>query len=93
MPVVPGVVVNGTQPETDQCCFSLAMVIVNQSGPLGYLGIVTLFRGWVDENADLIISPTGIVTRKMVNMGISSDRIIGPLFPINPKLKNFKIIF
>lgn len=52
---------------------------------------VTIFRGWADNTADLIISPSNEAVNTLVNYGVDVSKIVYPLFPINPKVKNFRI--
>lgn len=52
--------------------------------------LITLYRGWADKNADLVFSPTTEAVNTLTDFGVNVNRIIYPLFPINPKLKNFR---
>lgn len=52
--------------------------------------LITLYRGWADKNADLVFSPTTEAVKTLTDFGVNVNRIIYPLFPINPKLKNFR---
>ena len=52
--------------------------------------IVRIFRGWADRYADLIISPTRQATRRLIRYGVHPRKIRSPLFPINPRLANFR---
>jgi processive 1,2-diacylglycerol beta-glucosyltransferase len=52
--------------------------------------IVQIFRGWGDPDADLVISPTREATQRLIHYGVDPKKIHGPLFPINPRLRNFR---
>lgn len=52
--------------------------------------LVTLFRGWGDTTADLIFAPTTDCVNTLVNFGVDVNKIRYPLFPINPRMKNFQ---
>ena len=52
--------------------------------------IVNIFRGWADKNVDCIISPTQEATKRLLRYGVDPGRILEPLFPINPRLVNFR---
>jgi 1,2-diacylglycerol 3-beta-galactosyltransferase len=52
--------------------------------------LVTLFRGWGDRSADLTFAPTVESVETLVKFGVDRNKIIYPLFPINPKLKNYR---
>jgi processive 1,2-diacylglycerol beta-glucosyltransferase len=52
--------------------------------------IVNIFRGWADRNVDCIVSPTHEATVKLRRWGVDRKRILGPLFPINPRLSDFR---
>lgn len=54
------------------------------------LDLVTIFRGWGDESADLIFSPTSEAVNTLVRYGVDVAKIVYPLFPVHPKLKNFR---
>lgn len=54
------------------------------------LDLVTIFRGWGDESADLIFSPTSEAVNTLVRYGVDVAKIAYPLFPIHPKIKNFR---
>lgn len=47
---------------------------------------VTIFRGWADPNADLIISPTGEAVNSLVQYGVEISKIVYPLYPIKPNM-------
>jgi processive 1,2-diacylglycerol beta-glucosyltransferase len=50
---------------------------------------VTIFRGWADPNADLIISPTAEAVNSIVRYGVEVSNIVYPLYPVKPEMKNF----
>jgi len=52
--------------------------------------LVTIHRSWADKLADLISSPTKESTKKLIEFGVSKEKIISPLFPLKPELKNFR---
>jgi UDP-N-acetylglucosamine:LPS N-acetylglucosamine transferase len=52
--------------------------------------IVNIFRGWADREVDCIISPTHEATKKLLHYGVDPERILEPLFPINPRLASFR---
>ncbi len=54
------------------------------------LDLVTIFKGWADKSADLIISPTSEAVSKLVKYGVDVSKIVYPLFPVNSKLANFR---
>lgn len=58
-----------------------------------YAGIITdlvsLDRGWLDKQADLLICPTSEAMSLAVKSGVAKSRVVGPLFPIQPKMQNF----
>ncbi len=52
--------------------------------------LITLYRGWADKNADLIFCPTTEAVKTLTEFGVNHNRIIYPLFPINPRLKHYR---
>lgn len=52
--------------------------------------LITLFRGWADDKADLVFAPTNDAVNTLVKIGVDVTRIIYPLFPLNPALANFR---
>jgi processive 1,2-diacylglycerol beta-glucosyltransferase len=52
--------------------------------------IVRVFRAWADSHVDCIFSPTQEATRRIVRFGVPREKILGPLFPINPQLSVFR---
>ncbi len=54
------------------------------------LDLVTIFKGWADCSADLIISPTSEAVSKLVKYGVDVSRIVYPLFPVNYNLSKFR---
>jgi UDP-N-acetylglucosamine:LPS N-acetylglucosamine transferase len=52
--------------------------------------LVTIYRGWGDFRADLVISPTAKATNMLTKWGVPIEKIAYPLFPIKPELKNFR---
>ena len=49
--------------------------------------LITLSRGWVDSTADFTFCPTKNGVSTLVKYGADIEKIIYPLFPINPKFK------
>lgn len=74
----------------------VSMVLERMRDDIEFLSVVvitdliTLYRGWADKNADLVFSPTTEAVKTLTEFGVNSNRIIYPLFPINPKLKNYR---
>jgi 1,2-diacylglycerol 3-beta-galactosyltransferase len=52
--------------------------------------LITLHRSWADPHADLIFCPTSDAVKTLVNFGINTEKIVYPLFPLHPKLQNFR---
>jgi len=52
--------------------------------------LITLFRGWGDTSADLLFAPTTEAVNNLVNFGVDINKIKFPLFPINPRMKNYQ---
>lgn len=52
--------------------------------------LVTVFKGWGDPNADLIIAPTKEAFDLLIKRGGDSSKIEYPFFPINPSMGEFK---
>src|SRR5690606_31571629 len=48
--------------------------------------LVTLFRGWGDPSADLVICPTGEAIPTLLHYGVNVENIVYPLFPIKPNM-------
>lgn len=49
--------------------------------------LLTIMRGWADETADLIFSPTNDAVSILTRYGADIKKIVYPLFPIDPKFK------
>jgi len=54
------------------------------------LDLVTFFRSLADQNADLIFAPTTEIVSSIVRFGVELEKIVYPLFPLHPKLKEAK---
>lgn len=52
--------------------------------------LITLFRGWADDKADLVFAPTNDAVNTLVKMGVDVTKIIYPLFPLNPALASYR---
>jgi UDP-N-acetylglucosamine:LPS N-acetylglucosamine transferase len=48
------------------------------------------FKAWADTTANLVVSPTSESVNILVKQGVDVNKIIYPLFPINPKLSDFR---
>lgn len=50
----------------------------------------SVFKCWADDTADLVVSPTSESVNILVKLGVDVNRIIYPLFPLNPKLTEYR---
>jgi UDP-N-acetylglucosamine:LPS N-acetylglucosamine transferase len=48
------------------------------------------FKSWADTTANLVVSPTSESVNILVQLGVDIKKIIYPLFPINPKLSEYR---
>ncbi len=51
--------------------------------------LVTLFKGWADTRTDLTSAPTERAYKLLLEWGLDKEKIIYPLFPINPSISKF----
>jgi UDP-N-acetylglucosamine:LPS N-acetylglucosamine transferase len=52
--------------------------------------IGTIWKCWAQADADLLISPAPVVTDQLIRHGVSSDKIVGDLFPLKPSLGDIR---
>jgi processive 1,2-diacylglycerol beta-glucosyltransferase len=55
---------------------------------INVLDLVTFFRALADRNADLISAPTMNIAEDLVKLGVNLNKVIYPVFPVHPKLKD-----
>lgn len=48
------------------------------------------FKAWADTTANLVVSPTAESVNLLVKLGVDIKRIIYPLFPLNPRLSEYR---
>lgn len=53
--------------------------------------LITLFRGWGDQEADLTFAPTEGAFKVLTDFGIDPRKIEYSFFPINPKLEKTRV--
>ena len=52
--------------------------------------IITIARAWANTNADLVFCPTTQAVPLLVKYGVNPNKIVFPLFPINPDFMEYK---
>lgn len=52
--------------------------------------LVTMFRPWADDSADLIFTPTQESSAQLQNFGVDAGKIQHPYFPVRRSLQNLR---
>lgn len=74
-------ILNGIKARYPETAYKTATVITD---------LATFYRGWGDERAELISVPTATGRELVLSFGVQPEKIISPLFPIKPELREFR---